>query len=309
MKGGLRKRTNGHRDGNIASGVEQKEEGGPSPSPSAAISNKPQVPSFFSTSKPWNLMARWIYLLLHILAVGCFILGFIFRIQLHTGEECQMTYSMRRFLEIDTPPVVSTKNSILSSQYKLYKFVDQRDPRYQRLLRVPQPISKSHNWCGITAASRNSTTAASSSRRIVLYIPGHWGSFEQARSVGAHGIQLTGQRDNQHSMNVNNALKNDLWSGTAENEENFVYDVYAVDFAEQGGALHGQFLLEQSAYVASIVEYIVVRSTQLGYFLECVHAYFQSYTYMFLLFLSSRQLARYPPFQFWRIPWEDMWLG
>jgi hypothetical protein len=253
MEGGLRKRAKGQHDENTASRVEKKEEGGPSPS-AVASNNKPQnVPS---SSKPWNSLARsWIYLLLHILAVGCFILGFIFRIQLHTGEECQMTYSMRRFLEIDTPVVVST-NSIISSPYKLYKFVDQRDPRYQRLLRVPQPISEAHNWCGTTASSSNSTDA--SSRRIVLYIPGHWGSFEQARSVGAHGIQLTGQRDDQHSMNVNHALKNELWSGTAEKEKDFIYDVYAVDFAEQGGALHGQFLLEQSAYVASIVEYIAV---------------------------------------------------
>jgi hypothetical protein len=245
MEVGLRKRANGRHDGNTGSIVEKEEWGGPSPS---AASSRPQAPS---SSKPWNL-ARWIYLLLHILAVGCFILGFIFRIQLHTGEECQMTYSMRRFLEIDTP-VFST--NALSSQYKLYKFVDQRDPRYQRLLRAPQPISESHNWCGITASSNSSTA---SSRRIVLYIPGHWGSFEQARSVGAHGIQLTGQGDDQHSMNVKNALKNEHWSGTAEKEEEFVYDVYTVDFAEQGGALHGQFLLEQSAYVASIVEYIVV---------------------------------------------------
>lgn len=296
----MRKRANGHRDGNTASRVEKKEEGYPSTPPA---SNQPQGPPSPSSSKPWNL-ARWIYLLVHISAVGCFILGFIFRIQLHSGEECQMTYSHRRFLEIDTP-VVST-NSI-SSQYKLYKFVDQRDPRYQRLLRVPQPISESHNWCGITSSNSNSTTA--SSRRIVLYIPGHWGSFEQARSVGAHGIQLTGQRDDQHSMKVHNALKNELWSGMAEKEEDFVYDVYTVDFAEQGGALHGQFLLEQSAYVASIVEYIVVGRH--GFCISwnvCMLIFNLIYIFFNCLF-SSRKHARYPPFRYWRIPWEDMWLG
>jgi hypothetical protein len=58
--------------------------------------------------------------------------------------------------------------------------------------------------------------------------------------VGVHGIQLSGQLDDQHSMNMKNVLKNKQWSGTAEKEEEFVYNVYRVNFAEQGGALHGQ---------------------------------------------------------------------
>ena len=41
-------------------------------------------------------------------------------------------------------------------------------------------------------------------------------------------------------------------------EENFVYDVYSVDFADQGAALHGQILLFQSDFVASAVRQLAV---------------------------------------------------
>jgi hypothetical protein len=75
--------------------------------------------------------------------------------------------------------------------------------------------------------------------------------------VGAHGIQLTGQR--AESRQAQYALAHNLWKGAdAESVDEFAYDVYSVDFAEQGGALHGAFLTLQSDFVASVVQQLEV---------------------------------------------------
>jgi hypothetical protein len=94
---------------------------------------------------------------------------------------------------------------------------------------------------------------------IVLYVPGHWGSYSQCRSVGAHGTQLTRQsHDGAYVNNVRRALLEGSWNGEASEEENFVYDVYCIDFAEQGAALHGNFVQRQSKYVAEVVQQLTV---------------------------------------------------
>lgn len=48
------------------------------------------------------------------------------------------------------------------------------------------------------------------------------------------------------------------WSGKAGRLEDFIYEVYAVDFSEQGGALHGRFLELQSDFVAQVVQSLAV---------------------------------------------------
>lgn len=60
--------------------------------------------------------------------------------------------------------------------------------------------------------------------------------------------------DRQFVMMATQALRDGAWSGTADEEKNFVYEVYCVDFAEQGAALHGNFIRKQSHYVAQVVE-------------------------------------------------------
>jgi hypothetical protein len=207
-----------------------------------------------NTSRPLEEDAsccrRWtrhVSLFLHLVALSIFISGFFLRINLHNGEECEMTYSMRQFLELETPSSF-VHSSAATNRYKLYKFVDRRDPRFQQILREKQPLTS--GYCG---NNNNNQT----SNRIVLYVPGHWGSYTQSRSVGAHGIQLTGQ-GNGGLRKVQEALANNLWTGDATDEEKFVYDVYSVDFAEQGGALHGQFLRLQSDFVASVVQHLAV---------------------------------------------------
>jgi hypothetical protein len=101
---------------------------------------------------------------------------------------------------------------------------------------------------------------------IVLYIPGHWGDYTQCRSVGAHGTQLTQSgHDRQFTATARQALYDGSWNGAANLEEQFVYDVYCVDFTEQGAALHGNFIQKQSQFVAQIVKKLSVSLLGCGF--------------------------------------------
>ena len=176
--------------------------------------------------------------------VGClaFAYGFYlgqFRLCLH--NECDMTYSMRMFLELD----VSTSRSIVSSQYRLFKFIDQRDPRHSIFQQTPQPL-KGSQWC----LDPNQTTA-------VLYIPGHGGSYQQSRSLGAHGLQLTARQNIGLTRRALRALGTNEWTGNATSLESFVFDVYALDFGEEGAGLHGAIVERQSTMIADAVEFLV----------------------------------------------------
>jgi hypothetical protein len=208
------------------------------------------------------------------MACGVYIAGWILcNHHLHTSEECIMTYSQRQLIPIP----LQWQQTTTSSQphyYGLYKFIDARDPRphHQHMLRewyhvlgkderlATQKYLETKNkhvqvdddntYCG---QHRNTTTA-------VLYIPGHWGSYMQSRSIGAHGIQLTGRGDYHQAQRVKRALQDHTWSGSsATTIQEFTFDVYAVDFQEEGAALHAQFLLSQTAFVARVVEQLGVR--------------------------------------------------
>lgn len=185
--------------------------------------------------------------LVQLCGLSIFIGGLVLRGQFHNGDECGMTYSVREFLEIDTSHLNS---SPATKDYRLHKFVDRRDPRFQNLLVAERPLRNETDWC-----SRHSSSL---SKRIVLYIPGHWGSYGQSRSVGAHGLQMTRRSNGQEVSRALNALSNGLWTGDAKSERSFLYDVYSVDFGEQGAALHGKFLMWQSDFVASTVQLLAV---------------------------------------------------
>jgi hypothetical protein len=243
----LRKRpTTSHVDENNASTGKNK--------PDATTNAQNELPkedasssdSFRFLSQKWRLVSL-LFVLLQVGGLSMFISGFILRGPFHNGEECEMTYSMREFLEIETS---FHHHSPATKQYKLYKFVDQRDPRYQRLLVAKQPLGSNSDWC--------SEKSHTSGKRIVLYVPGHWGSYSQSRSVGAHGLHLTQRGNGQEVVRALNALRNNLWTGDAKEEGSFLYDVYSVDFAGQGAALHGKFLLWQSEFVASAVQQLAV---------------------------------------------------
>lgn len=193
--------------------------------------------------------------LLHVIAVTLFVAGFVFADQeLHNGEECSMTYSHRRFLEVQTLNFTSTSKA--TKDYRLYKFVDQRDPRYQSLLRQEEPLKGSEHCRGSKIPQTDGASNQNKNTTIVLYIPGHWGSYGQARSVGAHGTQMTAPRGDPTGASRQGRLL--TWDGHSSLLSNFVYEVYAVSFAEQGGALHGRILELQSDYVAHVVQDLAV---------------------------------------------------
>lgn len=179
--------------------------------------------------------------------------GFFLRTTLHNGSECGMTWSVVRFILLPPP------NPNLT--YRLLKFTDGRDERYDHLVDYDRPstvddktyhVIQDENWC----------TPSNPSRRpghIVLYVPGHEGSYMQARSVGAHGTTMT-LREQDSSKKEKQDILNRLWdgtrNGTAVDEENFVYDVFTVDFNGEGGGLHGSRLFAQAEFVATSVERI-----------------------------------------------------
>lgn len=185
-------------------------------------------------------------ILIHFLGLLVFSYGIAFSKNFHNGDECEMTYSMREFVEIATS---FESISPVTNRYKLYKFYDRRDPRYQSLLRLQQPLSDHRDWCG---------TSNHAIVKLVLFIPGHWGSYTQSRSLGAHGVKLTGKVSGAAMESIVKALERGSLSGAATSEESFIYEVLAVDFAEQGAALHGDFLVSQSNYVSDSIQHISV---------------------------------------------------
>jgi hypothetical protein len=191
------------------------------------------------TTKAWNMTAllRKVEIWLHVVAILCYVGGFLARKQLHTAVECEMTWSWPHFLPIHFPT---------SSYYRLFKFADGRDQRHRSFLTATEPL-RGTDWCG----RKNET-------HIVLYVHGHWGSYKQARSLGAHGVQLTRAESDAFSRHAEYALANNLWTGVSSESSTFVYDVYSVDFLNQGGALHGQFLVAQSEFISEVIMFLVV---------------------------------------------------
>eukprot|EP00980_Cylindrotheca_fusiformis_P008065 scaffold1717_cov117-Cylindrotheca_fusiformis.AAC.16 len=202
-----------------------------------SLSSSPGLPK----QKKWDLVSLVLFLI-HLGALSVIVSGFVLGRQFHNGNECEMTFSGARFLEIES----SYHPSPATKKYKLYKFVDRRDPRYQRLLEAKQPLLNQSKWC------RGDSTMQ---KRIVLYVPGHWGSYTQSRSLGAHGLQLTQRSYGREVARVLSALGNDMLTD-ASKESHFIYDVYSVDFSEQGAALHGKYILYQSDFVASTVRFL-----------------------------------------------------
>ena len=187
------------------------------------------------------------------LSLALFIYGLLLRTTLHNGKECDMTWSIIRFILLPPP------NPHLP--YRLLKFTDGRDSRYEHLVNVDRPSVNDDNTYNVVG-DRNWCTPSNPSRtpgHIVLYVPGHEGNYMQARSLGAHGTTLT-LNNKDESQKAKRQILDQLWdgtkNGTAADEENFVYDVYTVDFNGEGGGLHGSRLFAQADFVATSIERI-----------------------------------------------------
>ncbi len=223
-------------------------------SESAVISpNAPKSSGQRGSFFRWIRCGKVLWTLLHFMGIAVYMYGWIARISLHNGSECEMTYSYPNFIQVETRFQSPSK---LSDSYKLYKFVDGRDPRYQHLLQSTLPLTGTSH-CGGSNAT------------LVLYIPGHWGSYHQARSLGAHGTQWTRPRENPQKGQQ--ALAQGSWSGKEAHLHDFVYEVYALDFAEQGGALHARFLERQSDFAAYVMT-LLTDTCQVDHILVVAHS-------------------------------------
>ena len=195
----------------------------------------------------------WIPILLHMISIVTILNGIYLRFSLHNGSDCEMTYSHRHFVPIHI------SNS--KSPYKLYKFIDERDPRWTHLMSEPKSFTShcgnnNNNNNGNNNNNNNNNNHTNTKTHIVLYIPGHWGSYTQCRSIGAHGVQLTGiQEKTEAAQRL--LLHQEIYHGMAELEQHFVYDTYCIDFSDQGGGLHGSLLQAQRDYVEQVVSTLI----------------------------------------------------
>ena len=228
----------------------------------------------------------------------------------YSGQECRMTYSDFQFLPLRVLPSPSPSPRP-TERYRLLKFTDGRDPRHKHLYPISGSMvenygSASHNpnrrkggtkkegrllelqdnWCLLPPnnSDRGWKEAPHPHRgHLVLYVPGHWGSFSQARSLGAHGTRWTGPYKRQQT---DQEIYESFWTGNGMHDgwiisdnttasslddftdwlyspsqqlhlAGFVMDVLTLDFNEQGAALHASKLLRQAEFFARAVDTIV----------------------------------------------------
>eukprot|EP00536_Pseudo-nitzschia_multiseries_P003128 jgi/Psemu1/284211/fgenesh1_pg.44_\ len=221
-----------------------------------------------------------------IAAVGAFVAGTILRTTfLHTGEECSMTYMIPVFLPVETVTPADSLSPV-TQRYGLYKFVERRDPYYPNLVRKhhqhhqqqkqQQQQQQQQYLAGEGSrtkparlgrgdhCSSNNNGGRAVQNHVVVYVPGHWGTYDQARSLGAHGIGLTLAVDDPLVVrDARTRILRAAGSGTtttggttttSSDITDFVYHVYALDFGEQGGALHGKLLDYQSEFLAGVLQ-------------------------------------------------------
>ncbi len=222
----------------------------------------------------------------------------------YNGQECTMTYSRFQFLPLHVPSPLPT------NRYRLLKFTDGRDPRHQHFYPISgslmedyqtQNTKKRHqnnnndgrllefhdNWCLLPREEINKNNSHIEWSDVphpyrghpVLYVPGHWGSFSQSRSLGAHGTRWTGpyndattdrkifeslrsgkgMHDGTQLLQENFTDDVELMMGllSSQHQDGFVMDVFALDFGEEGAALHSSKILNQADFVARAIEAMV----------------------------------------------------
>ena len=151
-----------------------------------------------------------------------------------------MTWSQRRFLEL---PLRSTNNN--STPYRLFQFTDARDLRYRRMPSQIDPDNTS--WCGNNNNKNNHSIP-------ILFVPGHAGDYQQARSLGAHAVQLTSR---SMPLNELQAVLSNLQNSHNHDNDSLQLDVYAVDFNEEWTALHGFYVTRQVRFVEQALQYLI----------------------------------------------------
>jgi PGAP1-like protein len=233
------------RVANLENGPILRKSGGMYPTNNPA--NPPNQDRSFAGT---NSISRWrLYnYSLHILSVVVLIICIVFgQTRLHVHNECDMTWSRRHFVELTA--LADQKAHNKPTAYRVFKFMDHRDPRHRELLQKESVADDS--WC----LSKQAQTVP-----LIVYVPGHFGSYEQSRSLGAHGTQLTARNtQQQHDQAVLQKLSNLRNNHTAtaiESMDDFFFDVVAIDFREEGGGFHGAIIQRQAEFIANTVSQI-----------------------------------------------------
>jgi hypothetical protein len=160
-----------------------------------------------------------------------------------------------------------TQNNKKSSSTKAGRLLDYND----NWCLLPQNITNVKQWKNAPHPHRG---------HPVLYVPGHWGSFSQARSIGAHGTRWAGRSTTNKALY---SIYDSFVSGEGMHDgrnliapksedqfvdwfqstyslsylNDFVMDVYSLDFNAEGAALHSSRLLRQAEFFARAVETMV----------------------------------------------------
>ena len=230
-----------------------------------------------------------------------------------------MTYSQFQFLPlkvVDAPPLSS--QNFTRERYRLLKFTDARDPRHKHFYPISGSMIENYESQSKPRKGNHINTDGSASGRLlelndnwcllprnitsdewreaphphrghpVLYIPGHWGSFSQSRSLGAHGTRWTGpyakaksDQEIYESLRTGRGMHDGLglhidginvsssdyvmdWLTSSKFQQQrqnylngFVMDVFALDFDGEGAALHSSILVQQADFFARAVQTIV----------------------------------------------------
>ncbi|KAL7545215.1 hypothetical protein ACHAWF_008569 [Thalassiosira exigua] len=211
------------------------------------------------------------------------------------------------------PPPSADAGTRGRERYRLLKFVDVRDPRARRLLETSgsmaedarserrprrrkfdldvsngssgegggegRPLEAADGWCPPPGERGGGEGRSNNRGHPVLYVPGHWGSYSQARSLGAHGSGWTRRgMAREEEGRIRERLRTgrgmhdgdvggpgddseadfaSWWEASHERDlEGFVMDVYTLDFDEEGAALHPSTLLRQAEFFARAAETI-----------------------------------------------------
>ncbi|GAX16417.1 glycosylphosphatidylinositol deacylase [Fistulifera solaris] len=177
------------------------------------------------------MSGSWTHRVAMIYSVGCIVLGrFLAYKYLYHHKECDMTWSQRRFLELP----LSTNEQ---TPYRLFKFTDARDLRYRQFF--------AHNNDKVKNLQDNSWCNSHNHSVPILFVPGHAGDYQQARSLGAHAVHMTGR--SMTSNELQQALQLLHYS------QETVLDIYTVDFNEEWSALHGFYITRQVRFVEQAI--------------------------------------------------------
>ena len=143
----------------------------------------------------------------------------IFLLNRLSHSTCSMTYSAPLYHE--------HFGSEFPDNYKLYQYVDRRLPDLDQISCIADPV---------------------------LFVPGHWGTHEQGRSLGSVGLGFGGLHDKPKKWDIYKAFKP---AGGADQVERTFFSTYILDFNEEGTAFHSTFVKKQAIFFSESVDHIL----------------------------------------------------